>query len=70
MFTPTKEQLEELGFKENSYWSYYIRLHNILDIYFVIEKSWMAIVNKYAIPVYPQSIEDIETLIRLFNPTE
>ena len=70
MFTPTKKQLEEFGFEKNEYWSYYIKLHNILDIYFVFEKSWFAIVHKYAIPVYPQSIEDVETLIRLFNPNE
>ena len=66
-YTPTVEELEEMGFTENEYWTYYIKLHKILDIYIIFEKSWFAIIYKYSISVFPKSKQDIETLIRLFT---
>ena len=70
-WTPTKEELEELeemGFKINRYWSYYLELHSILNAYLIYEKSWFALINKYATNLYPTSRQDLETLIRLFTP--
>ena len=64
MFTPTKEELEKLGF-EKSLW---------IDVYWYKGYDyWYSITIKYGIvdinwkKLYPQSIEDIETLIRMFT---
>ena len=72
MFTPTKEELEELGFKQ---WDdVYILEHRTFQVevfnwwisvsHFVLwRKEWKSL------PVYPQSLEDLKTLIRLLTPS-
>lgn len=76
MYTPTKEDLEELWFKLNDYEANY-------DIKLYKEESWENMIYiKYSfqyeywginVPCFvnssfnPESIEDIKTLIRILN---
>ena len=75
MFTPTKEQLEELGFKHS--WNirkpheWFIVTDSVRIRYFY--NSWILETTEFSlIPTLrayqPQSIEDIQTIIRLLSP--
>lgn len=76
MFTPTKKSLEELGFKQWNFWNYeYQWLHFKVKI--EITQSWSKFTQVslnymwhqiHQSEFYPQSIEDIQTLIRLLSP--
>ena len=75
-FTPTKESLEELGFKEWIWWDM-IYTWITFQIRAEITQSWskftQVMVNHmwhtaYKSEVYPKSIEDIQTLIKLLTP--
>ena len=68
MFTPTKEQLEELGFK---YWNVRCQLQidkPPFDIWLSYWWGFFIQIWDENRKVYPQSIEDIQTLIRLLSP--
>lgn len=57
-FLPTKQQLDELGFQ--TLWeSFFIQRDEETSA--IVYRNW----NFY---VFPQSIEDIQTLIRLLSP--
>lgn len=70
MFTPTKYEIEELWFVSDWMHDFYSGTYEIFNWYgikyiewypecpFSIEQYWL----------YPQSIEDIQTLIRLLSP--
>lgn len=77
-FTPTKEQLEELGFKESIWWDM-IYTTIAFQIRAEITQSWskftQVMINHmwhtaYQFEIYPSSIEDIQTLIRLLSPNK
>ena len=76
MFTPTKEQLEEFGFKESIWWDmkYESDTFNILwDITTWYSKFTLIFLNhmkhrKWEETIYPTSFQDIQTLIRLLSP--
>jgi len=73
MFTPTKEELEELKklwFRDDSlfvsHWLEYF-IENFRIKYWYYWKNWD--IWKYStVSFYPRSLSDIETLIRMFNP--
>lgn len=70
-FTPTKEHLEELGFTNNpEFPSIYTR--NNEDSERFSNKITYSFVTRYFYIwdsfLYPQSIEDIQTLIKLLTP--
>lgn len=81
MFTPTKEQIEELGFTDyNDEWLFYKKWWERKEYYhksvwfYSIEyipsnKKQFHITNTANnIDVYPQSIEDLQILINILNP--
>lgn len=69
-FTPTKEQLEELGFSEDSldYYPMYTLNKDDYIVYNTDRKSFWYSVWLLIVPTYPQSLEDLKTLIRLLTP--
>jgi len=79
MFTPTKEQLEELGFKFEQWkiiqWLLKLEDHYKKELYYggyIVysvpnNQFWLSdFDNNIKIPV--QSIEDLQTLIRILSP--
>lgn len=75
MFTPTKKSLEELGFKIIDFWHWFLATYEteswIADIeYNSLDEKWTKYVEDkiYLQVFYPDSIEDIQTLIRLLSP--
>lgn len=72
MFTPTKQELEEMGFN-HEYDDYHEELqawHTECEIDIAIKDDWevtIRIDQNNDLEVFPQSREDVETLIRLFK---
>jgi len=75
MYTPTKEELEELGFatpydtvfhKEYSY----ISISYEVNIYYdpIQNHRWSIYSKKRTIVFYPTSLQDLETIIEMFKP--
>ena len=69
MFTPTKKSLEELGFYTNKSYSY-VYISDEVNIYYdpIQNHRWSIFSKKKTIVFYPDSIDDIQTLIRLLSP--
>ena len=75
MFTPTKQQLKELGFKQDEFWEFKLCIKQDFcswyihcEYSFIIKWYIFSFSIQWAwIVIYPQSIEDIKTLIRLLN---
>ena len=78
-FTPTKEQLEELWFyeihewtddwREKYIWSYVWNSWSKYPIYIAYTDNEFELwLTSFISNVYPKSIEDIQTLIRLLSP--
>lgn len=70
-FTPTKEQLEELGFVpvindwEIEWWDY----EKDRDLSYFPESEWQQTAYAYNyVDFYPKSLDDLQTLIRLLTP--
>lgn len=71
-FSPTKEQLEELGFNITAY-SSDLWLSINTAIAYTDKYKWKIIIESWdwidvSSDFYPQSIEDIQTLIKLLTP--
>ena len=72
MYTPTKQELEEMWFN-HEYDDYHEELqawHTECEIDIVIKDDWevtIRIDQNDDLEVFPQSREDVETLIRLFK---
>lgn len=70
MFTPTKQQLEELGIT----WDYIDSMYKIWIISVILWNYQTTDNQEYRyfigweVEFYPESIEDIQTLIRLLSP--
>lgn len=65
MFTPSKQELEELGFEENN--NYYCNIfwnHMVWIVWNIDKREWTI----ESVPFYPQSLDDLKTLIRLLTP--
>lgn len=73
MFTPTKEQLEELGFEkfplsDNYHIVFYGEYHLIWKPASWYRKELKSMWTLFRVPIYPESKEDIWNLIRLLTP--
>lgn len=81
MYTPTKKELEEFGFEESHYEFRYTfdKFDNsifITSYWFEYLENWYKerlkwhwyLWNNFDIPIYPQSLEDLKTLIRILTP--
>ena len=69
MFTPTKKELEELGFEIDVYyeWKFW---YAFTKVWPYIEYKWFKNMWKvWMRQFYPESLEDIKTLIRLLTPS-
>lgn len=64
-YTPTKEELEELWFKDR----WYIFIRKSIR-YAISANMWYIGSFEIRYQFYPQSLEDIKTLIRLLTPHE
>lgn len=73
MFIPSKQELEELGFNEYDDWVFtsddfwwWRKPYNIK----FYDNEWFLWDDLYHLEdmIYPQSLEDIKTLIRLLTP--
>ena len=69
-YIPTKEELEELGFSEDSldYYPMYKLNKDDYIVYNTDRKSFGYSVWLLIVPVYPKSLDDIKTLIRILTP--
>lgn len=71
-FQPTKQQLEELGFKLMNYefYSEYELYLNDCSITYSEDRKTVSInaSDRWWHSGYPQSIDDLKTLIRILNP--
>lgn len=63
MFTPTQQELEELGFEKSWYTDALLYLVEWTTVMIYID--WLFYISH--VKLYPQSIEDIKNLIRLFT---
>ena len=70
MFTPTKEQLEELWFTTNIYGTYQLTIWEAPFDVILTSYDWTLFIEltEHRRKIYPQSIEDIQTLIKLLTP--
>jgi len=67
MYTPTKEELEEIGFISEGIHSYFSWEYEIFKLW-PLQYKYM---DKFSIECYDlniESIEDIKTLIRILTP--
>lgn len=68
MYKPKEGELKELWLKEIEGWKYYILRNKHLSLQYSHDTERFEIYTRiWNEDVYPESIEDIKTLIRLFK---
>jgi len=73
MYTPTKTELEELGFITNDSGITYLNIDSEKYIWFNKESFNLAIweEDEYTVSdIYPRSLEHLKSILLAFNPTE
>ncbi len=68
MFTPTPTELKELGFENEEECFFHDTGNHFTIQYDFIDNEWLLVSVDDETEFYPQSLEDIKTLIKLFTP--
>ena len=67
MFTPTKEELEELGFKKDKDTFFYKITEEDFILYWR-DEIFILTIWFWIKSIYPRSLSDLKTIIEMFKP--